>query len=124
MADSTDPTGAPTDDGSLNRYVVRATVIDDTIRLSGDIVDDTIEVPRGEDAIIKIKDTDEYYLYAVEVPTNGGRSRCWGRNLTRRLTRRMFEDVHDLTHNFIYAVEKSARGKIVYGPVVVVKPKG
>ena len=133
MADRTDPTGAPIpadpegedgERGARNRYVVKATVIEDTIRLSGDLVDDTIEVPRGEDARVTLHDTDEHYLYAVEVSHNGGRARSWRRQIMRTLSRQSFEAVDEDIQNIVYAVEKAARKKIVYGPVVVVKPKG
>ncbi len=117
ILDETDP--AP------HRYVLTATVVDGTIRLTGpDLVGDTIEVPRGEDAVIKITDADGYYLYGAEVPSGGDRSSCWGRNTKRGLARRKFTAVSAEANNIVYAVSTRSSADVTYGPVLKVKPQG
>lgn len=122
----TDKTRIEEDDaGVANIYEITATVIDGTIRLTGTgLVGDTIEVPAGEDAIVKISDASGYYLYGAEVPAGGERSACWGRNTTRGLARRKFEAVTSELNNIVYAVSTRTSANVTYGPVLKVKPKG
>ena len=121
MADSTTDETDP----APNRYVLTATVVDGTIRLTGpDLVGDTIAVPRGEDAVVKITDVEGFYLYGAEVPAGGERAGCWGRNTERGLTRRKFTAVASEANNIIYAVSTRSSADVTYGPVLKVKPKG
>ncbi len=118
---------APTDDTdpAPNRYVITATVIDGSIRLTGpDLSGDTVEVPAGEDAVIKIRDTDGYYLYGAEITPGGERAGCWGRNSKNGLTRRKFSAVTGEIVNIVYAVSIRDAANVSYGPVLKVKPKG
>lgn len=122
MADSTTPEET---DPAPNRYVITATVSDGTVRLSGpDLVGDTIEVPRGEDAVVKITDAEGFYLYAAEVPAAGERSTCWGRNTEKGLARRKFVAVSTEANNIVYAVSTRSSADVTYGPVIKIKPKG
>jgi hypothetical protein len=108
-----------------NVYVLTATVIDNTIRLKGEGLNgDTIEVPRGEDAVVKIKDVDGYYLYGAEIPPGGERAGCWGRNTNKGLARRKFEAVTTEINNIVYAAGTRSSADVTYGPVLKVKPKG
>jgi hypothetical protein len=120
-----DTTTTDDTDPAPNRYVIRATIVDGTIRLtSPDLSGDTIEVPRGEDAVIKITDTDGYYLYAAEVPAAGERSICWGRNTDAGIARRKFVAVATEANNIVYAVSTRSSAEVKYGPVIKIKPKG
>jgi hypothetical protein len=123
----TDKTRVEEDDDSnvRNVYVLTATVSDGTIRLSGTGLEgDTIVVPAGEDAVVKIKDPSGFYLYGAEVPQNGERSACWGRNTVKGLARRKFEAVSTELNNIVYAAASRNSADITYGPVIKVKPKG
>jgi len=137
MADSTsttDPTTGTTgtigidtdDDPTPDRYVVHATInTAGELELRGkELCGDTIEVDAGEDAVVKIKDTEGYYLYATELPTQGERAGCWGRNTHRGFARRKFRAVRTEANNLVFAVSTRNNTKIKYGPVIKVKPKG
>jgi len=122
----TDKTSVEDDDSNVrNIYKITATVIDGTIRLTGEgLVGNTIEVPRGEDAVVKIADVDGFYFYGAEVPGGGERATCWGRNTNKGLARRKFEAVTSEANSIIYAVSTRTSANITYGPVLKVKPKG
>lgn len=113
------------DEIAPNIFDITATVVDGTIRLIGrGLVGDTLEVPRGQDSLVRIKDTDGHYLYAAEVPAAGVRSNCWGRNTDRGLARRKFEAVATEINNIVYAVSTRSSADVTYGPVLKVKPQG
>jgi hypothetical protein len=108
-----------------DRYVITATVIDGTIRLTGpDINNNTIEVPRGEDAMVKIQDTEGYYLYAVEVPQGGEQSACWARVTTDQVARRLFTAVDSEINNVVFAAAREDSANVAFGPIIKVKPQG
>jgi hypothetical protein len=114
-----------TDDTAATIIDLTATVIDGTIRLTGrGLVGDTLEVPRGQDSVVRIKDVEGYYLYATEIPAGGARSTCWGRNTDRGLARRRFEAVTTEINNIVYAASTRSSADVTYGPVLKVKPQG
>lgn len=112
----------PKPDRTSNQYNITATVIDGTIRLSGDIVSNAVEVPRNEGATVTIADTDTHYLYASGYASNGSTGACWSR--TASAADNTFDRVNGDNYNIVYAVEKSNPQGITYGPVITVKPKG
>jgi hypothetical protein len=125
VADDTRDSTDEEHDPAPNRYVIEATIIDGTIRLTGpDINNNVVEVPRGEDAVLKIKDVDGFYLNGAEIRPGGERSGCWGRNTERGLTRRKFRAVAGEINNIIYATASRDSGDVTYGPVLKVKPTG
>jgi hypothetical protein len=121
MPDTQDDDNDPTPD----RYVLTATVVDNIVQLRGpELKGDTIEVPPGSDAIIKIKDADGFYLYGAEIPPDGDRSRCWGRNARNNLARRKFTNVTSEISNLIFAASTRSSSDVKYGPVIKIKPVG
>lgn len=112
-------------DNVRNTYVLTATVIDGTIRLTGEgLQGDTIETPRGEDAVVKIRDADRYYLYGTQVPPDGEQSACWNRDASSGLAQQKFLAVSTEINNIVFAASTSNAGDVVYGPVLKVKPTG
>lgn len=115
------------DETAPNIYVLTAS-IDATgaIQLSGPGLGrgNVIEVPRGEDALVKIKDIQGVYLFGVEIAPRGERAGTWGRNTANGIARRKFEAVNTETYNFVYAVSTNNSAAITYGPVITIKPKG
>ena len=121
MPDTQDDDLDPTPD----RYVLTATVIDNIVRLTGpDLKGDTIEVPTGSDAIVKIKDAAGYYLYGAEVPPGGAKAGCWGRNGRNDLARRKFTNVTREISNVVFAASNTSTSDVKYGPVIKIKPVG
>ena len=119
-------TGAD-DETAPNIYVLTAS-LDATgaLQVSGPALGrgNVIEVPRGQDALIKIKDIEGLYLFGVEVAPRGERAGTWGRNTANGIARRKFEAVNTDVHNFVYAVSTNDSAAITYGPVITIKPKG
>jgi hypothetical protein len=121
MPDTQDDDIDPTPD----RYVLTATVIDNVVRLTGpDLKGDTIEVPTGSDAIVKIKDAAGFYLYGAEIVPGGAKAGCWGRGAKNNLARRKFTNVTSERSNLVYAVSTRTTAEAKYGPVIKIKPVG
>src|SRR5262245_60222168 len=101
---------ADDDDSTLQKYVLTPSIAaDGSIQLTGEgLVRNTIEVPRGRDAVVKIKDIEGLYFYGVEIAPRGERGGCWARNTVNKLTRRTFESVREEVHNLVYAVSTSS----------------
>ena len=114
------------DDDAPNKYVLTPSIgADGSIQLTGQgLVRNTIEVPRGEDAVVKIKDIEGLYFHGLELAIRGERSSSWARNTVNKLTRRKFEAVGGDVHNMVYAVSTNNTAAITYGPVITIKPKG
>jgi hypothetical protein len=121
----TDKTRLEDDETAPNIFDITATVIEGRLTLSGrGLVDNTLEVPLGQDSLIRITDVDGFYLYAAEIPAGGERSACWGRNTERGLARRKFVAVTTEANNIVYAVGTRSSADVTYGPVLKVKPQG
>ena len=121
MADSTDDTN----DTTTQTYVLDATVVGDTVRLTGSSLQgDTIFVPAGSDAIVKIKDATGYYLYASEIPPRGAKTVCWNRGANNNLAKRKFTAVDGEISNLVFAASSSSTSDVKYGPVIKIKPVG
>ncbi len=117
----------PTDDDTApNRYVLTASIdANGSIQLTGEgLRNNEILVPRGEDAVVKIKDMESLYLFGVEISPRGERPNPWARNTTARLTRRKFEAVSTDVLSIVYAVPINGTAGVSYGPVITIKPKG
>lgn len=119
----TDPTD---DDNAPNRYVLTASIdANGSLQLTGEgLRNNEILVPRGEDAVVKIKDMSGMFLYGAEIAPRGERPGCWARNTTAGLTRRKFEAVSQDVHNIVFAASTTSTASITYGPVISIKPKG
>jgi hypothetical protein len=111
---------------TTNQYVLTASIAaDGSLQLSGeDLVDDVIETPRGQDAIVVIKDIEGQYLYGTEIPIRGKQSQCWQRDTAKGLTQRVFSVVNADIVNIVFAAETNDNAKVKYGPVITIKPKG
>lgn len=97
------------------------------LQLRGEgLLDNVIEVPTGESAIVTITDATGLRLYAMEVPQDGGASSCWQRDTTQGQIQLRFDGVSSDRLNAVLASEGEAGAahKIKYGPVITVKPKG
>lgn len=106
-----------------SQFNVTATVVDGTIRLTGDInAANEIEVPLNEDATVTIADTDGWYLYASENSSNGTAAGCWGRGASA--AENTFSRVKADSYNIVYAVSQTNAAGVTYGPVITIKPKG
>ena len=92
-----------------------------TIRLSGDIVGDTIEVNAGESAAVTITDTAGEILNA-SVNSTTGVPGCWGRASSG--STQTFNAVTSESFCIVYAVSRSSAKAVTYGPVITIKPKG
>lgn len=115
------------DDTVPNKYILTPSIdaASGAITLTGEgLRNNEILVPRGEDAVVKIKDVEGLFFYGVEIAPRGERGNCWGRNTTAKLARRKFEAVGGDVHNMIYAVSTTSTAAITYGPIITVKPKG
>jgi hypothetical protein len=119
---TTEESRVPKPNRTTNQYNITATVLDGTIRLSGAIAGDVIEVPKNESGTVVIADTTEWYLYAAENSTNGGAAGCWSRSANA--AENTFERVNGDIYNIVYAVAKTNAKSVTYGPVITVKPKG
>jgi hypothetical protein len=104
-------------------FNVTALVSDGVIRLSGDIVADTIEVNSGENAVVTIADTPEWLLYAAVNSSTGAAAGCWSRVATGG-TRNTFSAVTTSSFCIVYAVARTSAQVVTYGPVITIKPKG
>lgn len=121
----TDDTNRIDDETAPHIFDLTAIVVSGTIRLRGPgLIGNTLEVPAGQDSLVRIQDVNGYYLYAAEVPPNGARSACWGRNTSRGLAHRKFEAVTSERNNIVYAVSSRNSADVTYGPVLKVKPQG
>jgi hypothetical protein len=103
-------------------YTVSATVVDGVIRLTGDILNNTIEVTPGESAHVSITDTSDWFLYAAVTSNSGTAGGCWGR--TRGSATNLFSEVTSESHCIVYAVSRASAAAVTYGPVITIKPKG
>jgi hypothetical protein len=108
--------------GTTYDYNITAEIISGTMRLSGDIVNDTIEVPRGDNGRVTIADTTDWYLYA-STNSAGGVAGCWGRSAVGGALE-TFSNVQADAYAIVYAVAKTGPGTVAYGPVITIKPKG
>lgn len=104
-------------------FNVTAFVSDGVIRLSGDIVADTIEVNRGENAVVTIADTADWILYAAVNSSTGASAGCWTRLATGGATY-TFNAVTSPSYCIVYAVARTSAQVVTYGPVITIKPKG
>lgn len=102
-------------------FNISALVVDGTIRLSGDIVSDIIEVNPGENAIINLADTADFVLCAATTSTTGAPG-CWGRTSSASTT--TFNSVSTESFAIVYAVSRASAKSVTYGPIITVKPKG
>jgi hypothetical protein len=119
-------TGAE-DETAPNIYVLTASIdAAGTLQVTGPALnrDNVIETPRGQDALVKIKDIEGLYIFGVEITPRGERAGAWGRNTVNGIARRKFEAVSQDVHNFVYAVSTSNTAGVSYGPVITIKPKG
>jgi hypothetical protein len=103
-------------------YTITALVADGTIRLSGDILNDIIEVNPGEDAEINILDTADNVLYAAVTSSTGASGGCWTRESSG--VTNTFRAVTSESFCITYAVSRSSAKGVSYGPVITIKPKG
>lgn len=108
-----------------NIYVLTASIAaDGSLQLSGPgLVDNVIETPRGEDAIVKIPDIEGLYLYGTEIPIRGADTGCWKRTDNGKAKRRFPAVTSDIV-NITYAASTNDTAKVKYGPVITIKPKG
>lgn len=104
-------------------FNITALVSDGVIRLTGDIVADTIEVNRGESAVVSIADTADWILYAAVNSSTGAAAGCWSRVATGG-TSNTFEAVTSPSFCIVYAVARTTAQAVTYGPVITIKPKG
>jgi hypothetical protein len=104
-------------------FNVTALVSDGVIRLSGDIVADTIAVNPGENAAVTIADTADWILNAAVNSSTGASAGCWTRLATGG-TSNTFSQVDAPSYCIVYAVAKTSPAVITYGPVITIKPKG
>lgn len=120
MADPTD------DDTAPNIYVLIASIdANGSLQLSGEgLRNNEILVPRGQDAVVKIKDSSGLYLFGAELGIRGERPASWARNTTAGITRRKFEAVSQDVHNVVFAAATNNAAAVTYGPVITIKPKG
>jgi len=102
-------------------FNITAFVADGTIRLTGDIVNDIIEVNPGENANVTILDTADNVLYA-SVNSTSGVPGCWGRASSG--SNNTFNAVTSESFCIVYAVSRSSAKAVTYGPVITIKPKG
>jgi hypothetical protein len=106
-----------------HNFNVTALVSDGVIRLSGDIVSDTIAVPPGENAVVTITDTADWILYAAVNSSTGASAGCWTR-LATGATTYTFNAVTSPSFCIVYAVARTSAQVVTYGPVITIKPKG
>lgn len=104
-------------------FNVTAFVSDGVIRLSGDIVANTIEVNSGENAVVTIADTADWILYAAVNSSTGASAGCWTRLATGGTTY-TFNAVTSPSYCIVYAVARTSAQVVTYGPVITIKPKG
>jgi hypothetical protein len=104
-------------------FNVTALVSDGVIRLSGDIVSDTILVNPGENAVVTIADTTDWILYAAVNSSDGSAAGCWNR-LATGATSNTFTQVSSPSFCIVYAVARTSAQVVTYGPVITIKPKG
>jgi hypothetical protein len=102
-------------------YNVTALVVDGVIRLSGDIVNDIIDVTPGATATVTIADTADWILYAA-VNSTSGVPGCWGRVSSGSTN--TFNAVTSESFCIVYAVSRTSAKTVTYGPVITIKPKG
>ncbi len=110
----------PTTTATTN-FNITALVADGTIRLSGDIVGDIIEVNPGDNAVVTIADTADWVLYAA-VNSTAGVPGCWARASSG--TTNTFKTVASDSFCIVYAVARASAKSVTYGPVITIKPKG
>lgn len=112
------PSRAPT-----TNFNVTATVgTDGVLRLSGDIVNDIIEVNPRENAFVTIADDVDWYLYASVNGEGGAAASCWER--TRGSATNTFIEVASESFCIVYGVSKTSAKLVTHGPVITIKPKG
>jgi hypothetical protein len=115
---SHEPEAAPSPGKNIRKNISVIAVADGTIELSSELV----EVDRGFDAAVTIADTDSHYIYATVVDAAGAELYDWERK--PHASQQTFDRVVDEIHSVVIAVDKSNAADVIYGPVVVVKPKG
>ncbi|WP_052550600.1 hypothetical protein [Enhygromyxa salina] len=119
-------TSNSTNNTTANTYVLTASIAaDGSLQLSSpDLQNNVIETPRGQDAVVIINDIEGQYLYGTEVPIRGEDTSGWPRDTAKGLTERVFPAVESDLVNIVFAAETNNNGKIKYGPVITIKPKG
>lgn len=109
--------------GRLQEEVVNGYVEDGEIVLKGNIADETMGVPAGDDLQIELIDCETHYLHAMTLGEDGRESETWARDRKQGRSETTFGGVVDEIRWVVIAVEKKT-GEIKYGPVITVKPKG
>jgi hypothetical protein len=119
----TDDTGDDTTT-TTETHDLQATVIDGTVRLTGRGFDgSTLEVSPGVPVLVRVRDDANNYAYMTEVPLRGVRADSWGRNVSKGLARRMFDEVVGESTHVLFTIGK-ADTALAYGPIIKIKPKG
>ncbi len=112
------------DDPTTETHDLQMTMIDGTLRLSGSNFDGTtLQVSSNVPVLVRVRDDANNYVYMTEVPARGARADTWGRNTTKGLTRRLFDEVVDETNHVVFAIGKTDT-TLAYGPIIKIKPKG
>lgn len=122
--------GAPVseDETTINTtteiHDLQITVIEGTLRITGRSFDgSTLQVSPKCPVLIRIHDSEGHYAYLDELPPRGQRADPWGRNTTKGLARRIYEEVASESVHVAYAIGKTD-GSLAYGPIIKIKPKG
>jgi hypothetical protein len=120
----TDDTGETTST-TTETHDLQVVVIDGTVRLSGGRNFDgaTLQVSPGVPVLVRVRDDADNYVYMTEVPPRGARADSWGRNITRGLARRLFDEVATESTHVVFTIGKSSSA-LAYGPIIKIKPKG
>jgi hypothetical protein len=122
----TDDTGDDTTTSiTTETHDLQVTVIDGTVRLSGRNFDGrTLQVSPGVPVLVRVRDDENNYVYMTEVPPRGVRADSWGRNVTKGLARRMFDEVVAESSHVVFTIGKADSNALSYGPIIKIKPKG